>query len=458
MIGNEARQKLIARYDVPGPRYTSYPTMPYWDPANFSTTDWAFRVKETWGKSSPGGISLYIHLPYCESLCTYCGCNTRITVNHAVEEPYIKAVLKEWEMYVTLLGAKPKIKELHLGGGTPTFFSPGNLRRLIEGILDSAEYGDQFEFGFEGHPANTTREHLQTLYELGFRRVSFGIQDFDPVVQEVINRHQTFQQVKYVTEAARQIGYTSVNFDLIYGLPLQTLFTIQDTIHKVIELNPDRIAFYSYAHVPWIKPGQRKFTELDLPKGEEKRMLYEEGRALFEKAGYLEIGMDHFAKRSDALTVALNQNKLHRNFMGYTTAQTRLMIGLGVSAISDSWNAFAQNKKVVEEYISSVSTGELPVFKGHLLTDEDLFIRKHILNLMCRYETSWIESDIKDAELFSQLMMQLKKLEADGLVRLHENSIVVCDEGKPFIRNICMAFDARLFLAKSGTQLFSSTI
>ena len=336
---------LISKYNVAAPRYTSYPTVPAWEQAP-SQEQWKELVKASFKKTnSTNGISLYIHLPFCESLCTYCACNMRITVNHKVEEPYIKTVLNEWKLYLSLFDERPKIKELHLGGGTPTFFSPSNLRELISGILETAEVDNQPDFSFEGHPANTTAGHLQTLYNLGFRRVSFGIQDFDPLVQDVINRYQSYEQVESVVEQARRIGYTSVNFDLVYGLPLQKLETIIDTVAQVIRLKPDRIAFYSYAHVPWMRPGQRKFTEKDLPVDEEKRKLYETGLELFRHAGYEDVGLDHFALQSDPLYISMKEKQLHRNFMGYTDKYTELMISLGVSAISDTWNAFAHPKR-----------------------------------------------------------------------------------------------------------------
>ncbi|RZJ80262.1 MAG: oxygen-independent coproporphyrinogen III oxidase, partial [Chryseobacterium sp.] len=359
---------LIQKYNVSAPRYTSYPTVPYWDCEGFSTAKWIKVISETYAAHEDEGISLYIHLPYCERLCTYCGCNTRITKNHAVEEPYITALLKEWAMYRDILSSKPKIKELHLGGGTPTFFSAENLGRLIEQILDNATLASDAQLSFEAHPANTTFDHLKILYALGFRRLSLGIQDFDPKVQHMINRFQTPEQVAEVTNKARFLGYNSINFDLIYGLPSQNLEGLAQTIRSVIQLNPDRIAYYSYAHVPWLKPGQRHFTEKDLPVGDEKLALYQKGRAMFVDGGYRDVGMDHFALESDSLYQASRAKLLHRNFMGYTEQHTHLLIGLGVSSISDGWTGFAQNCKSVEAYLKKISEGVLPVEKGHILT------------------------------------------------------------------------------------------
>lgn len=448
---------LIKKYNVPGPRYTSYPTVPFWE-GNLSLGEWKEQAKNTFlATNHADGISLYVHLPFCESLCTYCGCNTRITVNHKVEVPYITAVLKEWAMYLELLGTTPRIRELHLGGGTPTFFSPANLKQLVESIISSAQVCTDTVFSFEAHPNNTSREHLQVLYGLGFRRVSIGVQDFDPKVQEVVNRIQPFEKVKEVTEAAREIGYTSVNFDLIYGLPLQKLESVIGTISKVNLLHPDRIAFYSYAHVPWIKPGQRKFTELDLPKDDEKRALYEAGRTLFGQNGYKEIGMDHFSLPADELYTAMENKRLHRNFMGYTSFATSLMIGLGVSSISDSWTAFAQNVKKVEEYYQYIEKNELPLFRGHLLTGEDLVLRRHILNIMCYGETSWKHEEEQCQALYESLD-HLREMELDGLVTLSPYSLKVTALGKPFTRNVCMAIDARLWRKQPDTAIFSRTI
>jgi oxygen-independent coproporphyrinogen-3 oxidase len=449
---------LIRKYNVPGPRYTSYPTVPHWNATAPTQDEWKKTMLETFTLfNNSEGLSIYVHLPYCESLCTYCGCNTRITVNHKVEIPYIEAVLKEWAMVVDALGDKPNIKEIHLGGGTPTFFSPDNLKFLIDGLLALGNVMETVEFGFEGHPNNTSFEHLKTLYDLGFRRLSLGIQDFDPVVQDVINRIQPVENVERVTLQARELGYTSVNFDLIYGLPMQTMHSIEQTIDHVIGLKPDRIAFYSYAHVPWIKPGQRKFTELDLPDDETKRALYEGGRTMLEKAGYLEVGMDHFALEQDELYQAFKENRLHRNFMGYTTCSTHLLVGLGVSAISDSWLAFSQNEKKVEDYLARINQNELPIFKGHILTDEDLIIRQHILNLMCTFKTIWKDPDYRCEALFEGLG-RLDDLIEDELVVLGPDELYVTDKGKPFVRNVCMAFDAKLWRNKSGNQLFSKVI
>ena len=456
---NNESQSLIQKYNVAGPRYTSYPTVPYWEESSFSKDKWFSTLKKSFSESNnTEGVSIYIHLPFCESLCTFCGCHKKITKRHEVEEPYIETVLKEWDLYLNLLEEKPRIKEIHLGGGTPTFFTSKNLGLLINGILDKADLCDNYELSFEGHPNHTSKEQLQSLYDLGFKRCSFGVQDYDPIVQLTINRIQPFETVKKVTEWAREIGYTSVSHDLVFGLPKQRLSSIIETINKTKELKPDRISFYSYAHVPWIKGlGQRGYDENDLPKDDEKRELYEVGKKMFDELGYVEVGMDHFALKTDSLFHAMESKDLHRNFMGYTSGNTQVMIGLGMSSISDSWYSFAQNVKSVDEYQEQVNKGEIPVFRGHILTEEDLVLRRHILNLMCHFETSW-EDDALKIPFLDDVVSSLQEMESDGLLELTKNSIKITEKGIPFVRNACMPLDARLQRKKPGTQLFSKTI
>ena len=447
---------LIRKYNVPGPRYTSYPTVPYWED-NPTEKEWKSLVKGTFESSNLNeGISLYIHLPFCENLCTFCGCHKRITKQHSVEQPYIETVLQEWKLYCDMFGRRPELAEIHLGGGTPTFFSPDRLKQLIDGIFELADKHDRFQYSFEGHPNNTTKEHLQTFYDLGFKRNSFGVQDYDPKVQKTINRIQPFEQVKMVTELSREIGYESVSHDLVFGLPHQTKESIVNTIERTAELMPDRIAFYSYAHVPWIKGvGQRGFNENDLPQDEEKRELYELGKKMFFDLGYVEIGMDHFALKTDEMFKAMEDNSLHRNFMGYTVSKTELMIGLGMSSISDSWNCFAQNVKTVEEYTELVNNGQIPIFRGHKLSAEDLVMRQHILDIMCHFETKW---EGLNNDRVAQIKESLQPMEEDGLLVLSEDRLQVTEIGKPFVRNICMCFDLRMLKKQPQTRIFSSTI
>ncbi|WP_340202289.1 oxygen-independent coproporphyrinogen III oxidase [Ascidiimonas sp. W6] len=450
---------LLEKYNVPGPRYTSYPTVPYWDINTFSLQQWQRSLQKSFVQSNKEeGISLYIHLPFCEQMCTFCGCNKRITKRHEVEIPYIKAVLKEWHLYRDLFGSKPKIKELHLGGGTPTFFSPKNLDYLLKGILRHADLAENYEFSFEGHPNNTTPAHLEVLSWLGFTRVSYGVQDYNRTVQKAIHRIQPFENVARVTLQARALGFNSVGHDLIFGLPFQTLEDVKNTIQQTLKLMPERIAFYSYAHVPWIKGnGQRGFDETHLPDAAEKREMYQLGKSLLKEKGYVEIGMDHFALPSDSLYKSVEKKELHRNFMGYTASKTQLMVGLGVSAISDSWYGFAQNVKGVGEYQALLQSNIIPVFRGHILNDEDLKIRTHILNLMCNFETNWEQKSLFFDEL-PLVLERLAEMEKDGLLKVFENRIEVTAKGIPFIRNVCMAFDVLLRRKNPKSQLFSMTV
>ncbi|RME93957.1 MAG: oxygen-independent coproporphyrinogen III oxidase [Bacteroidetes bacterium] len=430
---------LLQKYDIPAPRYTSYPTVPHWASPPPTEAQWLDAARSALAENDE--ISLYLHLPFCENLCTYCACNKRITKNHEVEQPYLESLLTEWRIYQKALGRPVRIKTLHLGGGTPTFFSPENLAYLLSQILSETEQAQRPEFSFEAHPSNTTREHLETLYGLGFQRISIGVQDFDNDILRLINRRQTAAQVKEVTTAARDIGYESINYDLIFGLPRQTPRHIVKTLKEVKNLRPDRIAFYSYAHVPWKSKSQRAYSEADLPTGSEKRKLYELGKRLLEKLDYHEVGMDHFALQSDELYRAARTGKLHRNFMGYTDRYTRLMIGLGASSISDSWTAFVQNEKGVEAYQASLAAGKLPIIKGHLLSETDKLLRNHILNLSCRYVTT---AGTRESQhpAWQRSLKRLAPLVKDGLVRIQDyRTVIVTDRGRPFIRIICMAFD-----------------
>lgn len=453
--------KLIDKYNVAAPRYTSYPTVPFWEADPWTEEGWLQAVQKMYAQDPERGVGIYVHLPFCESLCTYCGCNTRITKNHSVEDPYVESLLKEWALYREVLGSDAvPVTDLHLGGGTPTFFQHENLERLITGLLGGQPPASGTSFSFEAHPANTTREHLQTLYDLGFRRLSLGIQDFDPKVQFIINRKQTEADVLRVMDQAREIGYESINFDLIYGLPLQTPETVEKTISSSLAMRPDRISFYSYAHVPWMKPAQRRFTEDDLPVGEAKVALYRLGKDLIQSAGYEDVGMDHFALKSDSLFRASEDQSLHRNFMGYTDKHIPLLIGLGVSSISDAWYAFAQNVKTVEEYHRLIGENKLPLVKGHLLTEEDLVLRRQILDMMCKGEALLALKD----PLTPQIMERLEPLVADELIQIRHlpteqaHRVQVTPTGKSFLRNICMAFDQRLVRSKGDQPLFSQAV
>jgi oxygen-independent coproporphyrinogen III oxidase len=450
--------KLLEKYNVPVPRYTSYPTVPYWQD-NIDTDRWKEIFGTAFTRFAPGsGIALYMHLPFCESLCTYCGCNKKITGNHSVEDAYINAIHNEWKLYTALMEHKPIIRELHLGGGTPTFFSPENLVRLLQPILEDAVIHPNAEFGFEGHPNNTTEAHLQTLYDLGFRRVSYGVQDNDPEVQRIINRIQPLENVVRAINTARSIGYKSVNFDLIYGLPGQTTASITNTINETIALRPDRIAFYSYAHVPWTSRGQRLFDETDLPSAQQKQEMYLTARELFLQNDYKDIGMDHFALVTDDLYIALSEGRLHRNFMGYTTHNTEILLGLGVSAISTVPGAFIQNDKSLHNYYAAINEGKSAAVKGIFTSEEDIRFGHYIMDIICNGTTEFSEIDNNTINTYS--MPALKDFAADGLIHINNQTLTVTDTGRNYVRNICSALD--LYLARKRVderkRVFSNAV
>jgi len=444
--------ELIRKYDVAVPRYTSYPTVPLWE-NNLDELTWKKKVQKAYRDfGHEEGIQLYIHLPYCESLCTYCGCNKRITKNHDTEKPYITALIQEWEQYLSILPDKPKLAGIHLGGGTPTFFSPENLFELLNYIQKTSAVLPDAEFSFEGHPNNTTFEHLVTLRLLGFARVSYGIQDFSHKVQEAIHRIQPFEKVKKATENARLVGYDAINFDLIYGLPHQTVESIEETFKLVAKLKPERIAFYSYAHVPSVFPAQKSFESF-LPLKEEKRLLYETGKKLLNDMGYHEIGMDHFALKEDALFQAKENGTLHRNFMGYTTQSSKILLGLGNSAISDIHYAYAQNTKDIDLYKEQTNLNHFPLSRGHLMSLEDIKTRQTILELICKGETK-IGGSVWNMDTINQIT----EMQKDGLLDVKNGVVTVLEVGKAFIRNICSLFDHRMRAQKAKKYVFSKAI
>jgi oxygen-independent coproporphyrinogen-3 oxidase len=447
--------ELIRSYNIPAPRYTSYPTVPAWE-NNVSDSNWDMLVKkafQTYGNTE--GITLYIHFPFCESLCTYCGCNKRITKNHGVESPYAAALIQEWNKYLVLFDQKPKIAGIHLGGGTPTFFSPASLHEILSTIIHAADVLPEAECSFEGHPNNTSFEHLQTLAKLGFDRVSYGIQDFDLSVQQSIHRIQPFERVQEATLNARKLGYASINFDLIYGLPHQTQESLSETFGKVASLAPDRIAFYSYAHLPSVFPAQKSF-EAHLPDEQEKRALYELGKKLLLQQGYEEVGMDHFALPSDPLCLAKKNGNLHRNFMGYTTSPSKILLGLGVSSISDIYLAYGQNTKTIEEYQNQLKNGHWPIQKGHIQTDQDIQTRQVILDLICNQKAK-IPKTLQE-KLSPDQLASLLQMENDELLHWDEDTLQVTDQGVALVRNICMQVDLRLAQNQSKKYNFSKAI
>ncbi len=448
------RSTLLEKYDVPVPRYTSYPTVPYWsDPP--TTADWLGSLREAAGDPTLTW-ALYIHIPFCESLCTYCGCNTVITQNHGREAAYIDSLHREWAFYrqaVPELTSR-SLRQLHLGGGTPTFLSPEHLKLLLAPILRETKIlSDRFDASIEVDPRVTRLEHLSALRELGFTRISMGVQDFEPEVQRLVNRIQPFEVTANLTRESRRLGFQSVGYDLIYGLPCQTPETMEQTARLTVELGPDRIALYSFARVPWIKPAQRLFKDEDLPVGAAKRALYERACDILTGAGYVEIGMDHFALAHDSLYQAQRTGELHRNFMGYTEFRTRALLGLGVSAIGETPTCFHQNEKVLPIYERRLSAGEIPTFRGHRLTEEDRRLREQILDFMTRLEVRLANEDqVRDARSF------LAPLIEDGLLRLSGRILRLTEEGRPFLRNAAVFFDRRLREKQPETRIFSSAL
>jgi oxygen-independent coproporphyrinogen-3 oxidase len=448
------RSALLEKYDVQVPRYTSYPTVPFWsDPP--TTEEWLGSLRQA--ASDPALTwALYIHIPFCESLCTYCGCNNLITQDHRREGTYTALIHQEWQRYRE---AVPELfdrglRQLHLGGGTPTFFSPESLEQLLSPILAEVRIrSEAFDASIEVDPRVTRTEHLRSLRKLGFSRISMGVQDFDAETQRLVNRIQPFEVTANLTREARASGFESVNYDLIYGLPRQTRETIERTARLTAELKPDRIALYSLARVPWIKPAQRLFRDEDLPAGAAKRELYECARDILTDAGYAEIGMDHFALPQDSLYRAQAAGQLHRNFMGYTEFRTEALLGLGVSAISESPTCFHQNEKVLPIYERRVKAGEIPSLRGHLLTPEDCRLREQILQFMTRFEVDLEDDDqARDAEVF------LASLIEDGLVTVSNRKLRLTESGRPFLRNAAVFFDRRLREQQGEARIFSRAL
>ncbi len=442
--------ELFEKYDVPVPRYTSYPTVPFW--TNSPTSEEWMQSLESVFQNRDASWALYLHIPFCESLCTYCGCTTVIGRPHKVEEPYANRLYHELELYLDRLAdlkTRP-LKQIHLGGGTPTFLSAPVLQNLIDKIFKRLNVAPQFDGSIEVDPRRTSPQQLEVLRRLGFSRVSMGVQDFAPEVQRLINRIQPKEKTVELTHAARDLGYESINYDLIYGLPAQTPQSILRTVTDTIELRPDRVALYSLAVVPWIKPQQRLFRYEDLPRGADKRKLYELAREQFLKSGYVEIGIDHFALPNDGLARARDNQTLHRNFMGYTDYRTDILLGLGLSAISETPNCFHQNEKVLSRYEQVVDSGRLPTLRGHKLDEEDRMCREQILRFMTRGEV-----EFQNAAQKADVAQFLTSMLEDGLVRLDGSRLILTDNGRPFLRNACVAFDMHLRRQSPNTQIFS---
>jgi oxygen-independent coproporphyrinogen-3 oxidase len=433
---------LLDRHSLPGPRYTSYPTVMHWGAAP-PELEWTTGLAEVLQQPA-ARCGIYVHVPFCQSLCTFCGCNMRLARNHALAGPYVTTLLQEFALYRQRLGlAQLTLGELHLGGGSPTYLPADVLDRLLDGILQHCSIGAGADLAIEVDPRNTTREQLQVLRRHGFNRLSIGVQDFDARVLEIVNRVQTEAEVRRVVDTARELGFTSLSFDLIHGLPLQTADSLRATFDIVDSLQPDRISFLPYAHVPWIKQSQRRYTEADLPESGTRQQLYVLGRERMGAAGMVEIGMDQYAQREEPLARALRAGSLSRNFMGFSASTTDALIGLGVSAIGDNRRAYAQNEKNLQQYEGRVLAGSLPLQRGQSLSGEDLRIRELLWHLLTTSRATLAAEDLA-AQWWPATRTALQDLQRDGLLQLTDGAIQVTQLGRSFLRQIGMAFDLYL--------------
>ena len=442
------------KYDLPAPRYTSYPTVPYWS-GTLAPDVWLEDVRRILHKSATAW-SLYIHVPFCEHQCAFCGCNNIVSRNHDREAPYVEHVLKEWALYRAAVPqlAERTLRHLHVGGGSPTYLTPENFRRLLLPILQVVQKDQhKFEGAIEIDPRTASPEKLATYRDLGFNRVSIGIQDFDPEVQRVVNRQQSLELITSIYQRSRELGFTGVNFDLIYGLPKQTAESFQRTVNQTVAMRPDRIALYSFALVPWIKRQQRIFKDDDLPRKAVKWELYHLARSIFLAAGYAEVGMDHFALPTDSLAAALRQGKLHRNFMGYTNQRTDLVLGLGLSAISETPWSFHQNEKDLANYLTMIDANQIPTLRGHSLSEDDQRRREQILTLMTTFRVRF--ADAAEAATAREFLTEMIK---DGFVELNHEEMWLTTAGRPFLRIACSFFDRYLREKQPSGQLFARAV
>jgi len=450
---------LIKKYDKSGPRYTSYPTAIQFT-EDFSEEDYYQQVKLSNERNTP--LSLYFHIPFCDTICYYCGCNKIVTKNRNHAQPYLDAVYKELALQGPLFKATRIVNQLHWGGGTPTFISHEQMTELMQQtrkyftLLDD----DSGEYSIELDPREVTPASMDLLRKLGFNRVSLGVQDFNPKVQQAVNRIQSYKETRDVILAARKNEFHSISLDLIYGLPLQTVASFNETVDKVLDLEPDRLSVFNYAHLPTMFKTQRQINEFDLPSAEDKLAILQQVTNKLIDAGYEYIGMDHFAKPTDELAIAQKERKLYRNFQGYSTNSDCDLVALGITSIGKVADSYSQNIKTIKEYTEVVDSGKLPVFRGVALTADDVLRREVINQLICHFELNFKtiedEFDIDFSDYFSDELMQIKDMETDSLLKLSDEKIVVLPEGKLLIRNICMVFD--IYLQKNKEQRFSKVI
>jgi oxygen-independent coproporphyrinogen-3 oxidase len=446
-VSHAISDDLLQRYDVPGPRYTSYPTADRFVEA-FGEGDHiqALVQRRNAGVALP--LSLYVHIPFCDSVCYYCACNKVITKHHERGLEYLRYLERELALQVAHFGEGRSVSQLHLGGGTPTFLSDDELRQLMTLLRHHFRWVPGGEYSVEVDPRTVTAERLQALYDMGFNRLSFGVQDFDPMVQKAVHRVQPAQQVFELVAAARRIGFESINVDLIYGLPLQTTESFARTLAQVNELRPDRIALYGYAHLPERFKPQRRIHAAELPSGSQKLAMLSMSLDAMSQAGYVYVGMDHFALSSDALAVAKRQGRLHRNFQGYSTQPDCDLIALGVSAIGRIGATYSQNAKTLEAYYDALDQGRLPIVRGLALSRDDILRRSVIMALMCQgellFESIELGHLIEFQRYFSHELEILRDFEQEGLVRLSETGVQVTDTGWYLVRAIAMVFDKHL--------------
>ena len=440
---------LLTRFDVPGPRYTSYPTADRFVEA-FTAEQYVQALEQR--RDGPAALarplSLYVHIPFCQSLCYYCACNKIITRHHERSAPYLRYLSREIELHARHLGEGQAVSQLHLGGGTPTFFSDAELAELMALLRRHFSLVPGGEYSIEVDPRTVNAERLQTLAQLGFNRLSFGVQDFDPQVQKAVHRVQPAEQVFALVEEARRIGFESINVDLIYGLPRQTPESFDRTLAQMAQLRPDRVALYAYAHLPERFKPQRRILSADLPGAANKVTMLARSLAALKDAGYVYVGMDHFALPDDALAVAKRQGRLHRNFQGYSTQPDCDLIGLGVSAIGNVGASYSQNAKTLQEYEDALDQGQLPIVRGLAVTRDDLLRRAVIMALMCQgalsYESIELAHLIDFKTYFAKELVALAVMQEQGLVTLNDAGIQVTDTGWFFVRGVAMVFDKYL--------------
>ncbi len=449
----EPALELVRKYNIPGPRYTSYPTAPQFSESIDRTALLTEVKRDNADGTTP--LSLYFHLPFCESLCWYCGCNTVITRRLASAGEYVDLLIKELELTAPLLDTRRPVTQLHFGGGTPTFLPPAEIDRLARAIHGIFTFSADAEISVEIDPRRLTKEHVEAFRRLGCNRASLGVQDTNPQVQVAIHRWQPLELTKQAIDWLRAAGYQSVSVDLIYGLPLQTTDSFAHTLDEIIGLNPDRLAVFSYAHVPWIKPAQKIFDDRQqLPTTEVKLAMLNTATQKLVAAGYAQIGMDHFARPEDELAVAFVEGTLHRNFQGYTTRAGASLYGFGMSSISQTDGSFRQNYKDLPEYIDAITAGRLPIERGYLLSADDRRRRTIITDIMCARGLDFArlsqQLGLDFASTYATELSGLDDLVADGLVVRSATGIDVTPLGRLFVRIIAMRFDAHLAKQRNG--------